>query len=125
MIRKVTPNLMVENVNHAVEFFQEIMGFEMVMTVPAAGQYEWAMLKSGEGEIMLQSGGSLSEEIPSLKDYPIGGSFTLYMDVEGLYSKLKGKAEIVQQMHITLYGTKEFAARESNGYILAFSERAR
>ena len=76
---------------------------------------------------MFQSRQSLSEEIPNLKEAKIGGSFTMYIDVEGiakLYTDVKDKAEIVQDMHTTFYGSKEFAIRDINGYVLAFSERA-
>lgn len=51
----------------------------------------------------------------------------MYIDVEGiakLYTDVKDKAEIVQDMHTTFYGSKEFAIRDINGYVLAFSERA-
>ena len=127
MLKKITPNLMVEDVNQIVDFFKEYLGFEMVMAIPETGQFDWAMMKSGDAEIMFQSRSSLGEEIAVLKEAVIGGSFTLYIDVEGideLYEKLKDKTEIVQDMHNTFYGSKEFAVKESNGYILAFAERA-
>lgn len=56
---------------------------------------------------------------------PIGGSLTFYAEVTGLkelYEQLKDKVEIVQDWHTTFYGTQEFAFKDCNGYIIAFSE---
>ena len=117
---------MVEDVAKTMEFYKNILGFELVMAVPEEGSADFAIMKHGEVEVMFQSRQSLSEEIPNLKEAKIGGTFTLYIDVEGidkLYSSAKGKAEIVQDMHTTFYGSKEFSIQDTNGYILAFSER--
>lgn len=122
----LTPNLMVEDVAKSVDFYQTILGFELVVAIPDEGQPDWAMMKHGEVEVMFQSRQSLSEEIPNFKEAKIGGSFTLYIDVEGidkLYSMIKDKAAIVQEMHTTFFGSKEFAIQDVNGYVLAFSER--
>lgn len=105
-LKKLTPNLMVEDVNETVGFYQETLGFEPIMTIPEAGKFDWAMMKNGDVEIMFQSRKSLGAEITVLSDAKIGGSFTMYIDVEEiqeLYSQVKSKALIVQDMHDTFY----------------------
>lgn len=124
-MKKLTPNLMVENVNKTVEFYKNILGFEIVMTIPEKGTFQWAIIKNGNVEIMFQSRENLSKEIPKLKNKEIGGSPTLYIDVldiKALYEKLKDKVSIIQDMHITFYGTQEFSIKDINGYILAFAQ---
>lgn len=126
MFKKLTPNLMVEDVAKTLALYRNILGFELVMAIPNEEHPDWAMMKQGDVEVMFQSRKSLGGEIPALKEAKIGGSFTMYVDVEGideLYEKLKGKTDIVQDMHKTFYGSKEFAIRDANGYVLAFSER--
>lgn len=118
---------MVEDVTKSIEFYKNILGFELMMTVPEEGQFDFAILQSGNIEIMLQSNKSLIDEIPSLKGRAIGGTFTLYIETEGvtgLYEKIKDMVTVVQDMHDTFYGTKEFAIEDINGYILAFSGKA-
>jgi uncharacterized glyoxalase superfamily protein PhnB len=125
MLKKLTPNLMVENVNRTIEFYTGVLGVELLTTVPEEGQFDWAMMRRDTVEIMFQARSSLGGEIPMLVDVPIGGSLTFYTEVAGLkelYDQLKDQVEIVQDLHTTFYGTQEFAFRDSNGYLLAFSE---
>ena len=126
-LRKLTPNLMVEDVNKTVDFYKNMLGFDVLATVPETGQFNWAMLKQGDVEMQFQTRASLSEEIPAFKDRAIGGALTLYIDVEdvtALYNALKDKVAIVQDMHTPLYGTQEFAIEDCNGFVLSFSQGA-
>ncbi len=126
-LKKLTPNLMVEDVNQTLNFYTNILGFEVLATVPETGQLNWAMLKQGDVEIQLQLRASLTEELPIFKDKQIGGALTLYIGVEGieeLHERLKDKVTIVQAMHTTFYGTQEFAIQDCNGFVLSFSQEA-
>ena len=69
----------------------------------------------------------MSEDIPQFNGMAIGGSLTLYIEVEdikGLYATLADKTTIVKDMHTTFYGMREFYIRDCNGYILGFAEAA-
>ncbi len=126
-LRKLTPNLMVEDVNKTVDFYKNMLGFDVLATVPETGQLNWAMLKQGDVEMQFQTRASLSEEIPAFKDRAIGGTLTLYIDVEdvtALHNALKDKVAIVQAMHTTFYGTQEFAIEDCNSFVLSFSQGA-
>ncbi len=124
-MKNLTPNLMVEDVNQTVDFYKNVLGFNLIATVPETGQFNWAMMKQGGVEMQFQLRASLAEEIPSFKDRPIGGALTLYIGVEGieeLHARLKDKVTIVQDMHTTFYGTQEFALQDSNGFVISFAE---
>jgi uncharacterized glyoxalase superfamily protein PhnB len=125
MLKKLTPNLMVEDVNRTIDFYRDVLGFEVRATVPETGPLDWAMLARDGVTLMFQSRASLSQEIPALADTPIGGSLTLYTEVTGLqvlYEQLRSRIEVVQDLHETFYGTVEFSFRDVNGYIIYFSE---
>ena len=125
MLKKMTPNLMVENVNRNIAFYTDVLGFELLTTVPEEGNFDWAMMKRDGVELMFQARSSLGDELPALADVPIGGSLTFYTEVTGLrelYEQLKDLVEIVQDWHTTFYGTQEFAFRDCNGYIIGLSE---
>ena len=129
MFRKLTPNLMVEDVAATVAFYRDVLGFSVLATVPPEGDsFGWAMMQRGNVEIMFQSRDSLTHDLPALglKDIPIGGSLTFYIevaeDIDTLYAALKDKVSLVAEPHNTFYDTREFYFRDLNGYILAFSQ---
>lgn len=127
MFKRLVPNLMVPDVNRAIDFYENTLGFEMVLSVPTEdGTPHWALVRMDEVEIMFQSTISISQQVPVVTAAAIGGSLILYIeasDVQRWYEKLRTRVEIVQELHETFYGTREFAFRDSNGYILAFAER--
>ena len=127
MLKKLTPNLMVENVAETLAFYRARLGFEVVTTLPEQEPFDFAIVKRDGVELMFQSRPSLSENVPALTGSPIGASQTFYIEVTGirdLYESLREKVEIVVDFHTTFYGTQEFYFRDINGYILSFSETA-
>ncbi len=125
MFKRLVPNLMVEDVNKTVKFYHETLGcFEVVLTDPESGKYDWAMMSCGDAEIMFQSRKSLCEKVPEFKNKEIGSSGVIYIeaeDVEGMYSWLTGKVEIIKELHNTPWGRKEFFIKDCNGYTIVFA----
>ena len=127
MLKKLTPNLMVEDVARTIAFYREVLGFQVLTTLPEQEPFDFAIVQRDSVELMFQSRASLSDNVPALTGAPIGASQTFYIDVEGirdLYQALHDKVEIVVDFHTTFYGTQEFYFRDINGYILSFSEPA-
>ena len=137
-LKKLTPNLMVEDVNHTVSFYGDVLGFEFVMAVSTDGQeiittwqndkpLDFALMKCGSVEVMFQARKSLSEEFPALDGLALGGSLTLYIAVTGIkeiHAELTGKATIIKELQTTFYGMQEFYIQDCNGYIIGFAEQA-
>jgi len=136
-LKKLTPNLMVDDVSDTIRFYKDVLGFEFVMAVPKNSQEVlmeipkdrqliYAMMKNDNVELMFQEKNSLSEDIPALKGVEIGGTVTFYIEVENVeehFAKLKEKVEIVKELQTTFYGMQEFYLKDCNGYILCFSEK--
>lgn len=125
VLKKLTPNLMVEDVRKTLDFYHDVPGFETLTTVEGDGEIGFAIVQRDDVQLMFQSRKSLSENVPALTGSPIGASQTFYIevtDVQALYDQLRDKVKIVVDMHSTFYGTKEFYFRDVNGYILSFSE---
>ena len=128
MLKKLTPNLMVEDVQQTLAFYHDVLGFKVLMTLPDRPPFNFAIVQRDEVELMFQSRSSLSENVPALTGHPIGASQTFYIEVEGLaklYEDLRDRVEIVVDLHTTFYGTQEFYFKDVNGYILSFTEPAR
>lgn len=124
-IKRLTPNLMVSNVNQTIQFYKKAFGFEPSVTVPDTGNYNFAILSFGRVEVMIQSRESFVEDFGLYKDAPVGGTISLYFevnDIVSLYDRASVNADIVKELHQTFFGTKEFSVKDNNGYILTFSE---
>jgi uncharacterized glyoxalase superfamily protein PhnB len=135
MYKKLTANIIVSNVNEILDFYEKILGFSLVMAVPEGSQQVitvrdtttplgFAIIRRDDVELMIQSRKSLAKELPSLAGSPVGTSFSLYIqvdDIESLYRGIKDSAAIIEDLHTTFYGAREFCIRDSGGHVLTFA----
>lgn len=125
MYESVTTNIMVKNVKETLEFYENKLGFQKVLSVPEDGEvFDFAILNKDNISIMLQEQENLISEYPTLKTNNIIPTFTLFItvqDVIKLYEELKDKVEIAKELHKTFYGKDEFAIFDNNGNILTIS----
>ena len=94
----LTPNLMVEDVQEAVNYYKDNLGFELIMSVPMNENFQWAMMRCGEIEIMFQSRESLAQELSIMGGIEIGASQTLYISVTGveeLFSRVRERQSVI------------------------------
>ncbi len=126
MLTRITPNLMVENVEETLKFYKDILGcFDIIATDPAEKPYDWAMMQCEETQIMFQSRESLSRAVPAFKGAKIGGTFVIYIEVENLdrhYNLIKDKINLIMKLHQTDYGIDEFIIEDCNGYTIVFAQ---
>jgi uncharacterized glyoxalase superfamily protein PhnB len=126
-LNKLTPNLIVSNVERSVAFYRDVLGFTVAQTVPDASPLVFAVVQSGAVEIFLNAPEPAYAEYPALKDRPIGGTLTLFVDVTeiaGLHASLKDRVTIVMPLEKKWYGVTEFAIVDPDGYVVTFAERA-
>jgi catechol 2,3-dioxygenase-like lactoylglutathione lyase family enzyme len=126
-LNKLTPNLVVTNVERSVAFYRDVLGFEVTMTVPDQGPYVFAAVQSGAVEIFLNAPEPAFTEYPAFKDRPIGGTLTLFIEVAGVeqvHASLQARVKIVMPLEKKWYGVIEFAFEDPDGYLITFAERA-
>jgi len=125
-IKKLTPNLIVRNVEASLKFYREILGLETAMTVPDASPYVFAGVSNGTVEIFFNDQKTVAAEYPQLAA-TISASLTLYMEVDSLQAVLDGvqKAGAKISMPVTeqFYGMKEFAFADPDGYTITIAEK--
>jgi uncharacterized glyoxalase superfamily protein PhnB len=135
-LQSITPNLMVKDVTKSVEYYTQTLGFNLFMWVDFDKQadfdgihdgveYAFAILKSWDYELMLQSEKSLADDLPFLNKWYTDSSVALYIKIENIdeyYKQIKDKVKIVKDIETTWYGMKEFYIKDLNGYILGFAE---
>jgi Uncharacterized protein conserved in bacteria len=126
MYKSVTANLMVESVERAIKFYQEILGFSVVVSVPGKDvELQFAILSKDDLMIMVQEKSNLMKEYPVLAAEKLQPSISLYIKVDNfdaLYEEIKEKYSINTEIHTTFYGAREFAIVDADGYVLTFSE---
>ena len=125
-LKKLTPNLIVSNVERSLAFYCDVLGFAKTATVPDQSPYVFAAVQSGPVEIFFNARDVAIEEYPSLGNMPIGGTLTLYMEVstvEKIYEALKGRVKVTMPLEKKFYGVTEFAFEDPDGYVITFAER--
>lgn len=125
-ITKVTPNLIVSNVEQSVAFYRDVLGFSVAMTVPDAPPFVFAGVTSGQAEVFLNAPEAAIEEYPSFKNLPLGGTLTLFFEVteiEAAYAVLAPKVRVVMPLEKKWYGMTEFAFLDPDGYIITYAQR--
>ena len=126
-LNKLTPNLIVSNVERSLAFYRDVLGFQVGATVPDGAPYVFASVQSGGIEIFLNAPEPAVSEYPAFKDRPIGGTLTLFIEVtniEQAYESLKSRLTIVMPLEKKWYGVTEFAFTDPDGYVITFAERS-
>ena len=123
-MNKLTPELLVEDIVDSVKFYTDVLGFEVSVQFPEDNPF-FAIIKNGAVEIMLYERKPFADEIPEMREKPMGGSVALYIDLQDvikLHNDIKDKVQIVQELHETTYNTQEFSCKDLNGYVLMFAQ---
>ena len=125
-IKKLTPNLIVRNVESSLKFYREVLGLETGMTVPEKAPYVFGSVTNGTVEVFFNDQKVVAAEYPKLAE-PIGASMTMYMEVDSLDTVLervkRAGAKISMPVTEQFYGMKESAFEDSDGYTVTVAER--
>ena len=123
---KLTPNLLVANVERSLAFYVDTLGFERGMTVPEEAPFAFGSVVSGAIEIFFNDAAGAVKEYPGFEGRPIGATGTLFIEVEGieeLHERLKPLVKIVMPIVSQFYGMREFAFEDPDGYVITFAQR--
>jgi uncharacterized glyoxalase superfamily protein PhnB len=127
--QKLTPNLVVNDVAAAVEFYRSVLGFQKGMSVPDNPPYVFASVTNGTVEIFFNDRRAVIEDYPALAIPPLGGTLTLFIEVDGIEEILaavrKAKATITMPLKTQFYGMREFAFEDPEGWVLTIAERVK
>jgi uncharacterized glyoxalase superfamily protein PhnB len=126
---KLTPNLVVRDVQAAIHFYTTVLGFQQAITVPDAAPYVFGSVTSGNIEIFFNDQKAVGEYYPPLARDPLGGTMTLFLECEGIEEVLravqKSGAPIVMPLKTQFYGMREFAFQDPQGWIVTMAERVK
>ena len=124
--KKLTPNLLVANVERSLAFYEGVLGFERGFTVPEQSPFAFASVTGGPVEIFFNDAAGAIKEYPGFGGKPIGATGTMYIEVEGvdaLHDRLRPTVPIVMPLVTQFYGMREFAIEDPDGYVITFAQR--
>jgi hypothetical protein len=122
---KITPVLVVEEIESCLPFWVDRMGFQNVAQVPEGDGIGFAILEWNGAELMLQSVASVRKDEPAFA--PAGASrvASLFIEVEDFadtVARLEGYP-IAMPDRTTFYGMREIGVFEPGGNIVIFAIR--
>lgn len=124
-LTKLIPTLMVQDVQNSIDFYMTFLNFQLVKTIPDTEPFDWAEMKCGTIEIALQSQAIMAFDIPEMQDLETGSTIEFYVevdDINALYTQMKDKVEISQDIFTFSPDIREFRIRDLNGYFWTFKE---
>ena len=122
-MESLAPNIFVKDINKTIDFYKTL-GFEVIMSVPEEGAFDWVMMKAGEVTFMFQTFASLKNNLPAVSRTD-GGSLLLYIRIPNIrkfFANIEKKVTVLQGLEKTFYGATEFSIKDNNGYVLTFAE---
>jgi hypothetical protein len=122
VMNKLTPVLVVDQVEPCAAFWTGALGFVRTAEVPHEGETGFVMLQNGGVEIMYQSRASVAADLPALAE----GSHRTVLFIEtgdlDAVERAVDPGAIVVPRRTTFYGMTEVAVREPGGSLVIFAQ---
>ena len=123
-VKKITPVLLVDEVESCVRFWKERLGFEVAIEVPEGNKIGFVSLQKAGVELMYQSYASVEKDSSfSAQCYAKGPSF-LYIEVDNLDEVIAATdgATVVLPERKAFYGAREIGVKDPAGHVLTFAQ---
>lgn len=123
-MKKLTPVLIVDEIEPCLKFWVERLGFEKSAEVPEGDKLGFVILAREGVEVMYQTRASVAKDVPALGN--LRGPAMVYIevaDIDAVARRLAGlpAADVVVPMRTTFYGAREVIVREPAGNVVAFA----
>ena len=122
---KITPILIVDEIEPSLEFWVSKLGFEKTVEVPEGDKLGFVILQKEGTEVMLQSRASVRKDAGAAADAVLGAGSHLYIEIDSFsdaLERVKG-AEVLVPERTTFYGMREIWVREPGRNVLGFAAR--
>src|ERR1035441_1446767 len=110
-----------------MEFYRSVLRFQPALHLPDPPPYVFGSVTAGGVEIFFNDQKAVAAEYPALGARPIGGSLTLFIEVQGveevLAAVLKSGAKITMPLKQQFYGMREFAFEDPEGWVITIAEK--
>jgi uncharacterized glyoxalase superfamily protein PhnB len=125
--QKLTPNLVVRDVAASMGFLPLRAWVPARNHGPRAASLRLRIGYRRRVEIFFNDQKAVAEDYPALGAKPIGGSLTLFIEVQGIEEVLaavkKSSAKITMPLKQQFYGMREFAFEDPEGWVITIAEK--
>jgi hypothetical protein len=122
---KLTPVLIVEEIEKSLPFWIDRMGFEKTVEVPDGDRIGFVILVRDGVELMMQTSESVRKDQPVFAPNGKASAASLFIEVDD-FSDTRRRLEgypIALAERTTFYGMREIGVREPGGHIAVFAAR--
>jgi uncharacterized glyoxalase superfamily protein PhnB len=122
---KITPVLIVDDIESSLPFWVERMGFEKTVEVPEGERLGFVILMREGAELMLQTTESVLKDEPKFAEGAASRVTSLFIEVNDFEDVLRRLAgyPIAMEERTTFYGMREIAVFDPGGHIVMFAKR--
>lgn len=100
-----------------IRFYTEILGFKVDNTFEHEGVLNWVSFIRDEVNFMF----TRPNPVMKYDRIMLSGSLYVYItDIDAFYTGIKEKVTIVYPLENFIYGMREFAIKDNNGFVINF-----
>jgi|SRR5579864_1560256 len=126
-VNKITPVLLVDEIEPILPFWIDRLGFTKVIEVPDGKKLGFIDLQKGGAEVMYQTYASVDKDAPpEMRAAARKGPTYLYLEVDNLDAVLTAMKDVKKVMpeRTAFYGMREFAVQDPAGHFVTFAQPA-
>ena len=124
-VKRITPVLLVKEIEPLVPFWVERLGFAKTIEVPDGGKLAFVAFQKGPAEVMYQTFASVEKDAPKEVSSAAGkGPTYLYMEVDNLDAVIAAMKDVrvVMPVRTAFYGMKELTVQDPGGHFITFAQ---
>ena len=124
-VKRITPVLLVKEIEPIVPFWVDRLGFTKTIEVPEGNKLGFVAFQKGSAEVMYQTYASVEKDAPSsMSAEARKGPTYLYMEVDNLDAVLAAMKDvkIVMPVRTAFYGMREFGVQDPGGHFITFAQ---
>jgi hypothetical protein len=123
---KLTPVLIVEEIEKSLPFWVDRMGFAKTVEVPEGDRAGFVILVREGAELMMQTRESVRKDVAAFApEGPLTGGCGMFIEVED-FEDVRHRLEgypITLAERVTFYGMREIGVREPSGHTVFFAAK--
>ena len=124
-VQGMAPLLQVFDMPASIRFYRDVLGFEVAQTSQPGGRFDWALLRLGGAELMLNTAHEADARPPAPDPARVAAhaDTAIYFgcpDVDAAYAHLRAQGVAVEPPEITSYGFRALTLVDPDGYQLCF-----
>ena len=124
-VKRITPVLLVQEIEPIVSFWVDRLGFAKTIEVPEGNKLGFVAFQKGSAEVMYQTYSSVEKDaLPSMSAGARKGPTYLYVEVDDLDAVLAAMKDvkIVMPVRTAFYGMREFSVQDPGGHFITFAQ---